>query len=37
MTAASLLQRAGHKDLAVLDGGPADWSKATGRRLEETA
>ncbi|WP_328398340.1 MBL fold metallo-hydrolase [Streptomyces sp. NBC_00390] len=37
MTAASLLQRAGHKDLAVLDGGPADWSKATGRLLEETA
>ncbi|MFE0802715.1 rhodanese-like domain-containing protein [Streptomyces sp. NPDC058812] len=37
MTAASLLQRAGHKDLAVLDGGPADWSKATGRALEETA
>ncbi|WP_328690154.1 rhodanese-like domain-containing protein [Streptomyces phaeochromogenes] len=37
MTAASLLQRTGHKDLAVLDGGPADWSKATGRPLEETA
>jgi glyoxylase-like metal-dependent hydrolase (beta-lactamase superfamily II)/rhodanese-related sulfurtransferase len=37
MTAASLLQRTGHKDLAVLDGGPADWSRATGRPLEETA
>ncbi|WP_406263744.1 MBL fold metallo-hydrolase [Streptomyces sp. NBC_00191] len=37
MTAASLLQRAGHRDLAVLDGGPADWSKATGHPLEETA
>jgi rhodanese-related sulfurtransferase/glyoxylase-like metal-dependent hydrolase (beta-lactamase superfamily II) len=37
MTAASLLQRTGHKDLAVLDGGPADWSKVTGRPLEETA
>ncbi|QNE73297.1 MBL fold metallo-hydrolase [Streptomyces finlayi] len=37
MTAASLLQRNGHKHLAVLDGGPADWSKATGRPLEETA
>ncbi|WP_328767297.1 MBL fold metallo-hydrolase [Streptomyces sp. NBC_00286] len=37
MTAASLLQRTGHQDLAVLDGGPADWSKATGRALEETA
>lgn len=35
MTAASLLQRTGHKDLAVLDGGPADWSKATGRPLKE--
>ncbi|OKJ94959.1 hydrolase [Streptomyces sp. CB03234] len=37
MTAASLLQRSGHKDLAVLDGGPADWSRATGRPLEKTA
>ncbi|MFD3789289.1 rhodanese-like domain-containing protein [Streptomyces cyaneofuscatus] len=37
MTAASLLQRAGHQDLAVLDGGPADWAKATGRALEEDA
>ncbi|MEW2081012.1 MBL fold metallo-hydrolase [Streptomyces sp. NPDC005283] len=37
MTAASLLQRAGHQDLAVLDGGPGDWSKATGRPLEKTA
>ncbi|MFI1358118.1 rhodanese-like domain-containing protein [Streptomyces sp. NPDC020898] len=34
MTAASLLARAGHDDLAVLDGGPADWAKATGRALE---
>ncbi|MGQ4383528.1 MBL fold metallo-hydrolase [Streptomyces sp. SAS_270] len=37
MTAASLLQRAGHKDLAVLAGGPGDWAKATGRTLEEGA
>ncbi|MFI2350738.1 rhodanese-like domain-containing protein [Streptomyces sp. NPDC019443] len=37
MTAASLLQRAGHQDLAVLDGGPNDWSKATGSPLEKTA
>lgn len=37
MTAASLLQRAGHDDLAVLDGGPADWAKATGRTLEAGA
>jgi glyoxylase-like metal-dependent hydrolase (beta-lactamase superfamily II)/rhodanese-related sulfurtransferase len=35
MTAASLLQRAGHQGLAVLDGGPHDWAKATGRPLEE--
>jgi glyoxylase-like metal-dependent hydrolase (beta-lactamase superfamily II)/rhodanese-related sulfurtransferase len=34
MTAASLLQRAGHQGLAVLDGGPADWTKATGRPLK---
>ncbi|MEU9244481.1 rhodanese-like domain-containing protein [Streptomyces sp. NPDC048385] len=37
MTAASLLQRAGHQDLAVLAGGPHDWAKATGRPLEEGA
>lgn len=35
MTAASLLQRAGHRGLAVLDGGPADWAKATGRSLQQ--
>ncbi|MFG3495821.1 rhodanese-like domain-containing protein [Streptomyces sp. NPDC047928] len=33
MTAASLLLRAGHRGLAVLEGGPADWAKATGRAL----
>jgi hydroxyacylglutathione hydrolase len=33
MGAASLLQRAGHHDLAVLDGGPQDWVRATGGRL----
>ncbi|PWI14958.1 MBL fold metallo-hydrolase [Streptomyces sp. Act143] len=37
MTAASLLQRAGHKDVAVLAGGPADWARATGRPLVEGA
>ncbi|MET9513727.1 MBL fold metallo-hydrolase [Streptomyces sp. NPDC002994] len=37
MTAASLLQRAGHQGLAVLDGGPGDWSRATGRPLREGA
>lgn len=37
MTAASLLQRAGHEGLAVLAGGPADWAEATGRPLQEGA
>lgn len=31
--AASLLERAGHHDVAVLEGGPDDWSDATGRHL----
>ncbi|WP_175412720.1 rhodanese-like domain-containing protein [Streptomyces sp. TRM64462] len=35
MTAASLLLRAGHRDVAVLHGGPADWARATGRALQE--
>jgi hydroxyacylglutathione hydrolase len=35
MTAASLLRRAGHSGPAVLAGGAADWSAATGRPLEE--
>jgi hydroxyacylglutathione hydrolase len=34
MTGASLLQRAGHRDLTVLVGGPSDWSRATRRPLE---
>jgi hydroxyacylglutathione hydrolase len=34
MGAASLLERAGHRDLAVLTGGPDDWATATGHRLE---
>lgn len=33
MGAASLLEHAGHHDLAVLDGGPDDWTRATGRAL----
>jgi hydroxyacylglutathione hydrolase len=33
MGAASLLQRAGHTDLAVLDGGPQDWVRASGGDL----
>lgn len=34
MSAASLLTRAGHRDIAVLVGGPDDWKAATGRPLE---
>ena len=34
MSAASLLARAGHRDIAVLGGGPQDWSEATGRPVE---
>jgi hydroxyacylglutathione hydrolase len=33
MTAASLLDRAGHKDLRVVHGGPGDWQRATGQAL----
>ena len=33
MSAASLLARAGHHNLAVLDGGPEGWAAATGRTL----
>jgi hydroxyacylglutathione hydrolase len=32
-TAASLLERAGRKDLRVAVGGPEDWHRATGRTL----
>ena len=37
MSAASLLERAGHGRVAVLDGGPELWADATGRALESTA
>jgi hydroxyacylglutathione hydrolase len=33
-TAASLLERAGHHDVAVLAGGPDEWAQATGRPVE---
>jgi hydroxyacylglutathione hydrolase len=33
MSAASVLRRAGHHDLAVLTGGPRDWAEATGGSL----
>jgi hydroxyacylglutathione hydrolase len=34
MGAASVLEAAGHRGLAVLDGGPQDWVRATGGKLE---
>ncbi|MGH3647975.1 MAG: MBL fold metallo-hydrolase [Micromonosporaceae bacterium] len=34
MTAATVLQRAGRRDLTVMVGGPGDWAKATGHALE---
>jgi rhodanese-related sulfurtransferase len=37
MGAASLLEAAGHRQLAVLDGGPLDWVRATGGKLETGA
>lgn len=33
MSAASILEAAGHHDIVVLDGGPQDWVGATGRTL----
>jgi rhodanese-related sulfurtransferase len=33
-TAASLLERAGRRDLSILAGGPRDWAQATGRTLD---
>jgi hydroxyacylglutathione hydrolase len=34
MGAASLLARAGHQHVTVLDGGPEDWADTTGAALE---
>jgi hydroxyacylglutathione hydrolase len=34
MTAASILEAAGHRDLAAVAGGPAEWAAASGRPLE---
>lgn len=34
MTAASILERAGRTDVAVLDGGAADWARAANRPVE---
>lgn len=35
--AASLLERTGRRDVAVLTGGPDDWARATGRTLDATS
>jgi hydroxyacylglutathione hydrolase len=35
MTAATLLQRKGHRHLSVLDGGAHDWARTTGHELDE--
>jgi hydroxyacylglutathione hydrolase len=37
MTAATLLQRDGHTDVSLLDGGAQDWARATGHTLEHGA
>ena len=34
MSAASILERAGHTDVRVLVGGPDDWATSTGRSLQ---
>jgi rhodanese-related sulfurtransferase len=34
---ASMLERAGRIDVAVLPGGPGDWAAATGRATEVSA
>ncbi|MGH3821244.1 MAG: rhodanese-like domain-containing protein [Pseudonocardiaceae bacterium] len=36
-SAASLLEHAGYRDVAVLTGGPGDWARVTGRDLETGA
>jgi len=35
MSAASLLERRGLRDVAVLQGGPQDWAEATGQTLHQ--
>lgn len=34
MSVASILERAGRTDVAVLDGGAADWAREAGLPLE---
>ncbi|MDN5916147.1 MAG: rhodanese-like domain-containing protein, partial [Pseudonocardia sp.] len=36
-SAASLLERQGHTDLAIVEGGPDDWARTTGQHLESTS
>jgi hydroxyacylglutathione hydrolase len=36
ITAASLLERAGQRDLTVVLGGPSDWARVTGQPLERS-
>jgi len=36
-TAASVLERGGHRDVAVLTGSPEEWATATGTPLEAPA
>jgi hydroxyacylglutathione hydrolase len=36
MTAASVLERTGRRDLTVITSGASDWSRATGRSLERS-
>jgi hydroxyacylglutathione hydrolase len=36
MSAASILERAGHRDVTVLTGGPREWSRARGTALESS-
>lgn len=35
MTAASVLERAGRRDLTVLSGGPAEYAAVQGQRLAQ--
>ncbi|MFF1275828.1 hypothetical protein ACFVZC_20870 [Streptomyces marokkonensis] len=37
MTGAGLMERAGHTDIAVLDGGPDDYATTHGQRLAQGA
>jgi hydroxyacylglutathione hydrolase len=34
MSAASVLEGQGHRELAVVVGGPSEWAAGTGRSLE---